>query len=187
MSDLTLPSTSSPEAVARYRAALLDALGDADPLDVLASTPGWFERAVDTTDASVLRTPEAAGKWSVADVIHHLADSETVWSVRLRRVLAEDRPRLDGYDQDLWARRLGYRSRPVEPSLDLFRAVRLGNLDLLARTTPGDRLRVGLHGERGEESVGDMVRIYAGHDVAHRRQTTRILAAVAPEAVLPEA
>ncbi|MEM6286374.1 MAG: DinB family protein [Bacteroidota bacterium] len=187
MSALTLPAGSPPDAVVRYQAALLDALGDADPIDVLAATPGWCARIVEATDASRIHTPEAAGKWSVADVIHHLGDSESVWSYRLRRVLAEDRPRLDGYDQDLWARRLGYRSRAVHPSLDLFRAVRLGNLHLLARATPADRRRVGTHGERGEESVEQMIRLYAGHDVAHRRQITGILEAVAPEAVLPEA
>jgi hypothetical protein len=63
------------------------------------------------------------GRWSVRDIIHHLADSEVTAAVRLRLLLAEDRPTIHGYDQDEFARRLYY-DRPHEVSLELFQIVR---------------------------------------------------------------
>ncbi|MEM1041811.1 MAG: DinB family protein [Bacteroidota bacterium] len=175
MSDLTLPGDSPPEVVDRYRAALTKALGDADPYAVLRAMPAWCADVLSETALDRLRMPEAEGKWSVADVVHHLADSDLVWSNRLRRVLAEDRPRIPGYDQDRWADRLGYASQPPDLSVGLFQAVRAANLRLLDAASEHDLQRVGLHGERGEESIADMVRLYAGHDLVHRAQIERIL------------
>lgn len=175
MSDLTLSAPAPPDAVDRYQTALLDLLGDSDPISILSAMPDWVAEVADRTTPDVLHQPEAEGKWSAADVIHHLADSDVVWSVRLRRVLAEDRPPLDGYDQDLWAARLGYAARPVGPSVELFRAARRMTLNLIAATSTDDRERAGVHGERGEESIAQMIRLYAGHDMAHRNQIERIL------------
>ncbi len=175
MSVLTLPGDSTPEVVAQYRAALLATLHDTDPRTVLQHTPAWCTEVVREVALERLRRPEAEGKWSVADVLHHLADSDLVWSYRLRRVLAEDRPRLDGYDQDLWAARLNYASQPPDLSVQLFQAVRAANLRLLNTASETDLQRAGLHGERGEESIADMVRLYAGHDLAHRAQIERII------------
>ncbi|MEM6325634.1 MAG: DinB family protein [Bacteroidota bacterium] len=176
MSALTLPGSSSPDAVNRYRRALLDLLGDQDPRDVLASTPAACARVLEQLSPADLTAPEAPGKWSIAEVVHHLADSEVVFSNRLRRTLAEERPRLAGYDQDLWASRLGYAERAVEPSLALFEAARTANLALLDRASVDDMNRAGMHGERGAETVAEMERLYAGHDLAHRRQMDRIRA-----------
>ncbi|MEM9997919.1 MAG: DinB family protein [Bacteroidota bacterium] len=176
MTPLSLPGDSGPKAIAAYRASLLALLGDADPLDVLRAMPQWCADIVEVTAEARLREPEGPGRWSVAEVLHHLADSEVVWSYRLRRTLAEERPPLDGYDQDLWAARLGYGQRAPAPSVAVFRVLRTANLALVAQATEADLHRVGVHGERGEESVAAMVRIYAGHDLAHRAQIERILA-----------
>ncbi|MEM6782180.1 MAG: DinB family protein [Bacteroidota bacterium] len=176
MTPLTLPGDSDAATVTRYRNALLTMLGDADPLDVLRAMPSWCANVLSDTAAERLRVPEALGRWSVASVLHHLADSEVMWSVRLRRTLAEERPALAGYDQDLWAARLRYGARPPGPSVEAFGAMRVVNLILVKQATESEWQRVGLHGERGEESVADMVRLYAGHDLAHRAQIERILA-----------
>lgn len=111
----------------------------------------------------------------MAAVLEHLADSELVWGYRLRKVLAEDRPELTGFDQDLWADRLGYDSADSEAALSMFAALRSANLRLLSRAPQGDLDRVGIHDERGEESVEHMIRLYAGHDLVHRRQLERIV------------
>lgn len=176
MSVYTLPGDSSPEVVAQYRAGLLDALGDADPRTVLAATPSWCADLVHAVPQERLRVPEAEGKWSAADVLHHLADSDLVWGYRLRRVLAEDQPRLDGYDQDLWASRLDYPSQSPAESVVTFRVLRAATLHLLDAAGPQDLQRAGVHGERGEETIADMMRLYAGHDLVHRAQIERILA-----------
>ncbi|MEM1055654.1 MAG: DinB family protein [Bacteroidota bacterium] len=174
MSALTLPGASPPDVVTRYRAALLDLLEDQDPLAILRRTPAVCVRVLESLTPTTTLKPEAPGKWSIAEVLHHLADSEIVFSNRLRRVLAEERPRLAGYDQDLWASRLGYADRPPGPSLALFQATRAANVALLQQAARQDRQRSGVHGERGDETVADMERLYAGHDLAHLRQIDRI-------------
>ena len=77
------------------------------------------------------------GKWSAREIVHHLADSEMTAAIRLRRLLAEDRPEIKGYDQDEYARRLHY-DRPHEISLELFKYVRDSTAELLERMSPSD-------------------------------------------------
>lgn len=159
---------------AAYAAAVLELLGDRDPVDVLSSTASWCRGCVAPLSAEDLAAPEAEGKWSAAAVLQHLADAELVWGYRLRKVLAEDRPRITGFDQDLWAERLGYTAADPGAALAMFSVLRSANLELLARASQADLDRVGLHDERGEESVRHMMRLYAGHDLVHRRQLHRI-------------
>lgn len=121
-----------------------------------------------------LRTPEAPGKWSIAQVLRHLADSDVVWGWRMRLILAQDRPPITGYDQDLWADRLHYADADAAESLDTFRVLRRDNLKLIERATPEDLKRIGVHSERGEESAGYLMRLFAGHDLLHLRQIDRI-------------
>ncbi len=166
---------SATEGAAQYMDAVLNLLGDVEPLEILESTVGWCTDCIEGLTTEQLGAPEAPGKWSIAAVLQHLADSELVWGYRLRRVTAEERPVLTGYDQDLWADRLGYDQADATQSLALFSALRTGNLRLLARLQPKDLNRVGVHAERGEEPVRHMVRLYAGHDLVHRRQLQRIL------------
>ena len=108
MSVFTNPAGRAPEHARAYVEAILDLLGDRDPLTVLRDTPAELERFLTGTLDEVLGKPEAPGKWAMRDVFAHLADSDLVWGWRLRLVLAEDRPPLTGYDQDAWASRLGY-------------------------------------------------------------------------------
>jgi hypothetical protein len=98
-------------------------------------------------------------------------------------VLAHDRPPLTGYDQDLWASRLGYSEVDVHDAFEQFAALRRGNMRLWRKLTPADLARVGIHGERGEESLEHIRRLYAGHDLLHLRQLERIRAALLPTAV----
>jgi DinB family protein len=107
-------------------------------------------------------------------VLRHLADSDIVWGWRMRMVLAHLRPTLTGYDQDLWADRLKYAEADAEQSLREFAVLREGNLRLLTGASPEDLERVGVHAERGEESVAHMMKLYAGHDLLHLQQIERI-------------
>jgi DinB superfamily len=167
-------SSSTPKEIETYVAGLLDLLGNQDPVAVLAGTPEALKRFLDATPRQVIAGAEAPGKWSIRDVVQHLADSELVGGFRLRMVLAHDRPQLTGYDQDLWADRLQYGAVDVGDALDQFSALRRANARIWARLTPAELLRVGLHGERGEESLDRMRRLYAGHDILHLRQLERI-------------
>ena len=174
MSIFTNPISAAAEEAEAYTEAVLELLGDRDPMAVLAELPDAVERLLEELPDERLRRPEAPGKWSMLAVVQHLADSDLVWAWRLRQVVAEDRPRIVGYDQDAWAERLGYDEVEVADALAQLRLLRRLNLKLL-RSLPVEALdRVGVHSERGEESIRHMIRLYAGHDLVHRRQLERI-------------
>ncbi|MGQ0563015.1 MAG: DinB family protein [Gemmatimonadota bacterium] len=174
MSVFTNPATANAEETATYVAALLELLGNRDPLDVLARTESELRRRTAGVTPAQLVQPDAPGKWSVRHVLQHLADSELVWGYRLRLVLAHERPPLSGYDQDAFAQRLHYEEADAEQALRDFDGLRGANLRLLRRASEEDLRRVGVHAERGEESLGHMMRLYAGHDLLHLRQIERI-------------
>lgn len=174
MSVFSNTAKDSAEDRAKYAPAILALLGNREPIDVLRETPEAAKRAIGGLSADRLRTPEAPGKWSIAHVLRHLADSEVVWGWRLRLILAQDRPPLTGYDQDQWADRLHYEDADADDSLDALRVLRRDNLKLIERATPQDLKRVGVHSERGEESAGYLMRLFAGHDLLHLDQIDRI-------------
>jgi len=178
MSVFSNRSVDPPQERAKYSQAVLGLLGGREPLTVLRETPAAAARAVEGWSPEQLRIPEAPGKWSIAQVLQHLADSDLVWGWRVRLILAQDRPTLTGYDQDLWAERLHYADADAQEALEQLRVLRRGNLNLIARATPEDLKRIGVHSERGEESVGYLCGLYAGHDLLHLRQIERIRAAV---------
>jgi len=178
MSVFTNPASRSAEQAAAYTAAVLELLGARNPLEALQKTASALEQIRQGLSMEQITRPEAPGKWSIRHVLQHLADSELVWGYRLRMVLAHDRPPLTGYDQDLWAERLGYDDADADQALGDFGALRRANLRLLARASDEDLKRVGVHAERGAESVEHMIRLYAGHDLLHLEQLARIRRAV---------
>ena len=178
MSVFTNPASRSLEDARAYTTAVIALLGDRRPVDVLETTARELMTRVEALSARQLSTPEAPGKWSIRQVLRHLADSEIVWGWRLRLVLAQEQPPITGYDQDRWADRLHYQDADPVQALAEFAAVRAGNLWLLRRATEADLQRVGVHAERGEESVAHMMRMYAGHDVLHLNQIDRVAQAI---------
>ena len=178
MSVFTNPAGGALEHARAYVAAILELLGDRDPMEVLRSTPGALEQLVASTPGELLLQAEAPGKWSMGQVLAHLADSDLVWGWRLRLILAQDRPPLTGYDQDAWANRLGYADADPDDSVAMFSVLRNANLRLIRRANPDDMQRVGVHVERGEESLAHHLRLYAGHDLLHLNQLERIRQAV---------
>lgn len=162
-----------------YTAAILGLLGERDPWPVLDGTPEGLAGVIEGLSDAALRKPEMAGKWSILAVMRHMLDSDLVWGYRLHRIAAEDRPEIHGYDQDLWADTLHYeRDRPDEV-IEEFRALRRINMRFLRGLPPAALERVGVHSERGEESIQHLIRMYAGHDLLHLRQIERIRKAVA--------
>jgi hypothetical protein len=178
MSVFSNRSIDPPQERAKYPAAILELVGGRDPMSVLRETPIAAARAIEGLTSAKLRKPEAPGKWSIAQVLQHLADSDLVWGWRLRLILAQDRPTLTGYDQDLWADRLHYADADPALALEQLRVLRRGNLALIERATPDDLERVGIHSERGEESAGYLCGLYAGHDLMHLRQLDRVRQAI---------
>jgi len=157
-----------------YTKAVLGLLGDRDPVAVLEKTPAELTRIVTHLTRDDLARPEKPGKWSMLHVLRHFADSELVWGYRMRRILAEDRPAIQGYDQDRWADRLHYDRADAVETLAEHRALRAGHIRLIRALGPAEKQRVGVHSERGEESFEHLVRMMAGHDTLHLNQLERI-------------
>lgn len=185
---MTGPLSPAPDAAKEpdaYVAMLLETLGSREPLEVLAETPKALGQAVANLTPLQDGTPEQSGKWAVRHVVRHLADSELVGAYRFRMILAHESPELPGYDQDLWAERLSYEDADVASALSDFSTFRSGNLRLFRRLSPADLRRVMLHKERGAEAIGQMIKLYAGHDLVHLRQIARIREAIGAPSAAP--
>lgn len=172
------PGGQAAEAAGEYTRALLELLGDRDPFEVQEELLPALEELTSGLSDDELRQPEAPGKWSIVEVVQHLADSEIIYGYRMRLIVAHDRPALPGYDQDLWADRLRYREVAFEDAVGQLRDVRRVNLRWLRTLEPGEWEREGVHGERGVESVRHVFELLAAHDLVHRRQVERIRTAI---------
>jgi hypothetical protein len=128
------------------------------------------------TDAELDARP-APEKWSAREIVHHLADSEMTSAIRLRRLIAEDRPAINGYDEAEFARKLYY-DRPIAASLDAFRTARLTTAELLDRMTDAEWEREGTHTEHGRYAVQDWLKSYADHAHNHADQIRRARASL---------
>jgi hypothetical protein len=118
------------------------------------------------------------GKWSAAEIVHHLADAESIAAQRLRALLAQERPLIHGYDQNAYAARLRYNERPIEPALEAFRAARATTLQLLRTMTEEDWKREGQHTEVGRYTAEAWLEIYAVHGHDHAAQIRRLREAI---------
>jgi len=148
-----------------------------DPLKVQAGTAKKLERLIKGVPASKLRKRPAPEKWSVGEILAHLADSEIVIGWRLRQILGAPGTPIQAYDQDSWAAAGHYGKRDPRKSAEQFRVVREANLALLKSLAPEQWKHHGTHAERGEETIERIVQMMAGHDINHTKQVERILGA----------
>jgi DinB family protein len=126
------------------------------------------EALVGATDEELDARP-GPGKWSAREIVHHLADSEMTSAIRLRMLIAVDDPKIYGYDQDAFARRLHY-DRPLEASLEAFKSARRSTAEILDCMTEEEWQRAGTHTEHGRYDVSRWLEIYAAHAHQHADQ-----------------
>ena len=119
------------------------------------------------------------GKWSAAEIVHHLADSEMNSALRIRKLLAEPHPVIQGYDQEVWATQLHYQERPIEPSLQAFRYARESTAQLFEHMSEADWRKLGWHSDAGSYHTERWLEIYADHARGHAGQIVRLKAALA--------
>lgn len=163
--------TDSPEYLQRIRSLA----ASNDFLACQGEAPGALADLIgDVPPAELARRP-APGKWSVGEILAHMAEDEIVSHWRYRQMIEFDGAPLASFDQDLWATLGDYGSRNPRESLELFRLMREANLRMLQRLTPEQWLRGGIHAERGKITVEDLARHMAGHDRNHIEQIRRIL------------
>lgn len=154
----------------------MKAEGRAELIERYRAGVGEVEAALEGASEAELDVVPAEGEWSARMIVHHLADSESNSYVRVRTLLAEDGPLIQGYDEGQFAGRLHY-DRPIEASLAVLRAVRASTAELLDQLGDEDWNRAGTHSESGHYSMDDWLEIYAAHALDHADQIRRARAA----------
>jgi DinB superfamily len=163
------------ESPQQYTQRILKNSEGQDPLRIQQTTPRKLAALLRGKTKRQLTRRPAPGKWSIAEIIAHLADAEIAISWRLRQILSSSGISLQAYDQDAWASTLDYAHRDPRQSLETYRVLRNANLALLKGIPKPLWDNYGVHQERGNESIAHMVRLTAGHDVNHLRQVESIL------------
>ena len=164
------------ETADQYRERMFSHVGSNDPMKLQAAAPAKLARLLKGVTGAKARKRPAPGKWSIAEIVAHLADAELVGGYRIRAVLGAPGCPIIGFDQDVWVNALHYDKRTPQKSFEQYRALREANLALLKTLTPNQWKHEGIHNERGAESIGTIVRMFAGHDLNHFQQIERILA-----------
>lgn len=164
------------ETPQQFTQRILSYIEGKEPLAVQAATARRLAQLVEGVSASELRTRPAPEKWSVSEIIAHLADGEIVSAFRMRFILGSPGSPVVAYDQDKWVTSGHYDKRDPQKSIELFRVLREANLALLESLRPEQWKEYGVHSERGQESIEHIVRFFAGHDINHLLQIERILA-----------
>jgi uncharacterized damage-inducible protein DinB len=161
---------------AEYLARIRSYAESKDPLDLQRQTPGILEELLTQASREQLTTRPSPKKWSIGEILAHLAEDEFATAWRYRQMVEHKGIELAGFDQDLWARLGDYASRVPDESLELFRLLRAANLQFLGQLTAEQWECYGIHAERGRITVRDLATHMAGHDANHIEQISKILA-----------
>jgi DinB superfamily len=145
------------------------------PMAVQAATAKRLERSIKGVPTNKLKKRPAPNKWSVSEIVAHLADAEVAIGWRLRLILGAPGTPVAAFDQDAWVTNLHYEKRDPRKSVEQFRVLREANLALLKSLKPEQWKHYGMHAERGQETIEHIVQLIAGHDLNHLQQIDRIL------------
>ena len=168
------------DAAAEYKAKILSFQAGADFLALQAAAPEKLASLIEGLPSEALARRPAADKWSIQELIAHLADDELVGAYRIRLILSSPGTGIQAFDQDVWARTGRYDRTESRSSLEMFRVLRHANLFLLRSLRAEEWDMFGVHTERGVESIRDIAMYYAGHDINHFKQIEAIRAAIIP-------
>ncbi|MBZ5722697.1 MAG: DinB family protein [Acidobacteriia bacterium] len=163
------------ETAQQYTQRLLGYADGKQPLSVQRATPKKLAALTRRMDKKKMTRRPQPGKWSVAEILAHLADAELVIGWRLRSVLGASGNPVQAYDQDVWAQTFQYSRRDPKASLETFRVLRESNLALLKTVPKSLWENYGMHQERGKETVAHIVNMVAGHDLNHLQQLEKIV------------
>ena len=169
-----MPRVQVTDEFKQYIARMKGYIGGREPVKMMAAHPAKLERAVRGLSKAQLTRRPRPGKWSIQEILAHLADTELVYGWRLRMILAQPGLPIQPTDQDAWAKRLGYQRQPAAKLLEQLRVLRESNLRLLKLVPRKWWNRYGVHLQRGRESVTRTVEMWAGHDVNHLNQIAAI-------------
>src|SRR5215468_5095649 len=163
------------ETAEQYISRIVGYVEGQDAIKVQRATAGKLKKLSSGLTSSQLKWRPEPAKWSIAEIIAHLADAEIVASWRMRSVIGENGITIQPFDQDQWASVFNYRGRDARRSLEVFRSLRENNLAMLKEIAPETWDNYGMHLERGKESIAHLARMFAGHDTNHLLQVERIV------------
>ena len=146
-----------------------------NPLQAQSEAPEILAALIARATDDQLTTRPGENKWSIGEILAHLAEDEIATAWRYRQMVEHSGAELPGFDQDLWARLGNYRSREPHESLALFRLLRNANLAFLHQLAPEQWECFGIHAERGRITARDLAIHMTGHDANHIEQIRRIL------------
>lgn len=156
-----------PETAEQYIGRILGYVEGEDAIKVQRTTAAKLKKSIQGLSSKQLKWRPEPAKWSIAEIIAHLADTEIVASWRMRSVIGENGITIQPYDQDAWASAFQYRDRDTRRSLDIFRVLRENNLAMLKEIPRETWDNYGMHLERGKETIAHLTRMFAGHDTNH--------------------
>lgn len=162
------------ESVQQYIRRIRGYVDGQKPMRVLAATPGRLRKLTRGLPPRKLKRRPAPGKWSIAEILGHLADVELVVGYRIRTILGRPGTTIQAYDQDVWAKVGRYREQDARKSLEAIAVQRRRNLALLRSLSPRQWKQYCVHSERGRESVARTVEMLSGHDINHLKQIERM-------------
>ena len=162
------------ETIEQYKERILGYVKPAEkPLEILHSNIGRIESALSGISPERLQEKKD-GKWSPAEILAHYAEGEIVFGYRIRIILSSNGIPIQAYDQNIFMQNAKYLVAKPEMALTLLRNLRRTNVELLKSLTPEQWDNYGIHSERGKETIRDIVRLYAGHDLNHLQQLERL-------------
>jgi uncharacterized damage-inducible protein DinB len=162
------------ETPQQYIQRILGFVEGKEPIAIQKETAKKLEKLTKPLSKKQLSARPAPGKWSIAEILAHLADAEIAGSWRIRLILGSNGTPVQAYDQDVWASTFNYAARDPKASLETFRLLRKNNLDLLQSIPNHLWENYGMHAERGKETIAHIVRMFAGHDLNHLSQVEKI-------------
>src|SRR6516165_10746955 len=164
------------ETAEQYRQRMFVLVDGKDPVKLQSAAPARLAKLLKGVSPARARKRPSPDKWSIAEIVVHLADTEVVFGYLIRGIVGEPGTRIDGFDQDAWLAALHYDKRDIRKSFAEYRAFRQANVALLKSLTPEQWRICGMHKERGPETIETVVKMFAGHDLNHFQQIERILA-----------
>jgi uncharacterized damage-inducible protein DinB len=148
-----------------------------DPVEVLRTTPARLAKVLTALTPEQIEFKPAPHKWSIREILCHLADCEVAWAWRLRAVYGAENPDLQPFEQDAWARAYGDAAYTTEAARAVWQPLRRWNLALIEGLSETDKQRPATHPELGNITLWNIVEIAAGHDLHHLNSLEKIAAA----------
>ena len=162
------------ETAQQYISRILGHVEGQDALKVQNQTAPKLAKAIRGLTPKQLRSRPEPDKWSIAEILAHLADAEIVASWRMRAIIGANGTTIQAFDQDVWATVFEYGQRDPKRSLETFRVLRENNLAMLKSIPKATWENYGMHQERGKETIAHLARMFAGHDTNHVKQVENI-------------